>query len=52
MINEIKDIKDIKDWEISDRENRFVVRHCLGAETDGMKSYVVPTIKQKPIIIR
>ena len=41
-------IKDIKGWEISDRENKFVVRHFPGAKTDDMISYVVPKIKQNP----
>ena len=44
-------IKDVKVWEISYRENKFVVRHFSGAETDDMKSYVVPTIKHNPEII-
>ena len=37
-------IKDIKDWEISDGENKFVVRHF----PDYIKLYVVPTIKLNP----
>ena len=41
-------IKDIKGLEISDRENKFFVRHFPGAKTDDMKSYVVPAIKQNP----
>ena len=41
-------IKDIKGWEISNRKNKFVVRHFPGVKTDDMKSYVVPTIKQNP----
>ena len=44
-------VKDVKGWEISDRENKFVVRLFPGAKTDDMKSYVVPTIKQKPATI-
>ena len=36
----------MKGWEISDRENKFVVRHFPDAKTDD--SYVVPTIKQNP----
>ena len=36
----------MKDWEISDRENKFVMRQFPGAKADDRKSCLVPTIKQ------
>ena len=41
-------IKDLQAWEISDRENKFVVRCFPGAKYDDKKSYVIDTIKQNP----
>ena len=41
-------IKDIKDWKMSSSTRKVVVTHFSGAKTKDMKSYVIPTVGQKP----
>ena len=41
-------IKDIKGWLISSHARKVVVKHFSGAKTKDMKSYVIPTVEQKP----
>ena len=41
-------VKGIKGWKMSSRTCKVVVKHCSGAKTKVMKSYVIPTVKQKP----
>ena len=39
-------VKDTKGWKISSRTHKVVVKHFSGAKTN-MKSYIIPTVKQK-----
>ena len=41
-------VKDIKDWKMSSHTRKVVVKHFSGAKTKDMKSYVIPTVRQKP----
>ena len=41
-------IKDIKGWKMSRSTRKVVVKYFSGAKTKDMKSYVVPTVEQKP----
>ena len=41
-------VKDIKGWKMSSCSRKVVVKHFSGAKTKNMKSYVIPTIEQKP----
>ena len=43
-------IKDIKGWKMSSRTCKVIVKHFSKAKTKDMKSYVIPTVKQKPDI--
>ena len=41
-------IKDIKGWKMSRNTRKVVMKHFSGAKTNDMKSYVIPTVEQKP----
>ena len=41
-------VKDIKGWKISSRTRKVVVKDFSCAKTKDMKSYVIPTVEQKP----
>ena len=41
-------VKNIKGWKMSRSTCKDVVKHFSGAKTKDMKSYVIPTIEQKP----
>ena len=41
-------VKDIKGWKMSNCTWKVVVKHLSGAKNKDMKSYVIPTIEQKP----
>ena len=41
-------VKDIKGWKMSRSTHKVVVKHFSGAKTNDMKSYVIPTVEQKP----
>ena len=41
-------VKDIKGWKMSSRTCKVVLKHFIGAKTKDMKSYVIPTVTQKP----
>ena len=41
-------IKDIKGWKMSSHTRKVVVKHLSGAKTKDIKSYVIPTVEQKP----
>ena len=41
-------VKDIKGWKMSRSTCKVVVKHFSGAKTKDMKSYVIPTVEQKP----
>ena len=41
-------VKDIKGWKMSRSTRKVVVKHFSGAKTKDMKSYVIPTVEQKP----
>ena len=41
-------VKKVKGWELSSRDDLFVVRSFPGAKTDDMKSYIKLTLKNKP----
>ena len=40
-------IKKVKGWELSTKEDLFVVRSFPGANTDDIESYIKPTLKSK-----
>ena len=44
-------VKKVKGWELSTKDDLFVVRSFPGAKTDDMESYIKPTLKNKPEII-
>ena len=44
-------VKDIKGWKMSNCTRKVVVKHFSGAKTKDMKSYVIPTVEQKPDIV-
>ena len=41
-------VKKVKGWELSTKDDLFVVRSFPGAKTDDMESYIKPTLKNKP----
>ena len=41
-------VKDIKGRKMSRSTHKVVVKHFSGAKTKGMKSYVIPTVEQRP----
>ena len=41
-------VKDIKDWKMSSCTRKVVVEYFSCEKTKGMKSHVIPTVKQKP----
>ena len=41
-------VKNVKNWELSTKDDLFVVRSFPGAKTDDMESYIKPTRKGKP----
>ena len=41
-------VKDIKDWKMLRRTRKVVVKYFSDAKTKDIKSYVIPTVKQKP----
>ena len=41
-------VKDVKGWKLSDEKNKVVVKHFSGTKTKGMKSYIIPTLKENP----
>ena len=40
-------VKKVKGWELSTKDDLFVVRSFPGAKTDDMESYIKPTLKNK-----
>ena len=43
-------VKDIKGWKMSSHTRKVIVKHFSKAKTKDMKSYVIPTVEQKPDI--
>ena len=41
-------VKKVKSWELSTKDDLFVVRSFPGANTDDMELYIKPTLKHKP----
>ena len=41
-------VKDVKGWELSTKDDLFVVKSFHGAKTDDIESHVKPTLKYKP----
>ena len=41
-------VKDIKSWKMASRRRKVVVKYFSGAKTKDIKSYVIPTVEQKP----
>ena len=41
-------VKEIEGWKMSSRTHKVVVKHFSGAKTKDIKSYVIPTVEQKP----
>ena len=41
-------VKDIKGWKISSYTRKVLVKHFSDAKTKDMKSYIIPTVDQKP----
>ena len=41
-------IKDVYGWELSDREEKVVVKHCSRSTTEHMKTYIQPPLKHDP----
>ena len=41
-------VKKAKGWELSIKDDLFVVRSFPGAKTDDMESYIKPTLKNRP----
>ena len=41
-------VKNVKGWELSTKDDLFVVRSFPGAKTDDMESYIKATLKNKP----
>ena len=41
-------IKDVYGWELSDKENKVVVKHFSGSTTEDMKAYIQPPLKRDP----
>ena len=41
-------IKDVYSWELSDREEKVVVKHCSRSTTEDMKTYIQLPLKRDP----
>ena len=41
-------IKDVYGWELSDKENKVVVKHFSGSTAEDMKTYIQPPLKRDP----
>ena len=41
-------IKDVYGWELSDREEKVVVKYFSGSTTEEMKTYIQPPLKRDP----
>ena len=41
-------IKDVYGWELSDREEKVVVKHFSESTTEDMKTYIQPPLKCDP----
>ena len=41
-------IKDVYGWELSDREEKVVLKHFSGSTTEDMKTYIQPPLKRDP----
>ena len=41
-------IKDVYGWELSDREEKVVMKHFSGSTTEDMKTYIQPPLKCDP----
>ena len=41
-------LRNLKRWKMSIRTRKVVMKHFSGAQTKDMKSYVIPTVAQKP----
>ena len=41
-------IKDVYGWELSDREEKVVVKHFSGSATEDMKNYIQLPLKRDP----
>ena len=41
-------IKDVYGWELSDREEKVVVKHFSGSRTEDVKTYIQPPLKRDP----
>ena len=41
-------IKDVYGWELSDREEKVVVKHFRGSTTEDLKTYIQPPLKRNP----
>jgi lysophospholipase L1-like esterase len=44
-------VKDIKGWELSDSQNKVILKSFSGATTKCMESHVIPTKALKPDVI-
>ena len=40
--------KDVYGWELSDREEKVVVKHFSESTTKNMKTYIQPPLKRDP----
>lgn len=38
----------VKGWELSNKNNKVVPKHFIGATTNAMKSYIQPTMSNNP----
>ena len=41
-------IKDVYGWELSDRQEKVVVKHFSGSTTEDLKTYIQPPLKRDP----
>ena len=41
-------IKDVYGWELSDKEQKVVVKHFSGSTTEDTKTYIQPPLKRDP----
>ena len=39
-------VKDVCGWELSDREEKVVVKHFSGSTTEDTKTYIQPSLKR------
>lgn len=44
-------IKHVKGYQLTNKDNKVVVKTFPGAKTDCMKHYIIPTLKQKPDLV-